>query len=108
MDDPICYELREISIATGTFVKCYSPKSFLSFKASLELYFSRIMHVHMLQRLFEIHARDPCPAVLNDELLLRLQAIWSFLPQADAQNLFDSMPRRIAALIATRGGYTKY
>ncbi|GFX40453.1 transposable element Tcb1 transposase [Trichonephila clavipes] len=53
-------------------------------------------------------ARDPCPAVLKDELFLRLQAIWSFLPQADAQNLFDSMPRRIAALIATRGGYTKY
>ncbi|GFW81186.1 transposable element Tc1 transposase [Trichonephila clavipes] len=29
----------------------YSPKSFPSFKASLELTFSRIMHSHMLQRL---------------------------------------------------------
>ena len=53
MDDPVCYELRVISIATGTSVKCYSPKSFSSFKASLELSFSRIMHAHMLQRLFE-------------------------------------------------------
>ncbi|GFW27041.1 uncharacterized protein TNCV_92671 [Trichonephila clavipes] len=38
MDDPICYELREISIATSTSVKCYSPKSFPSFKASLEFF----------------------------------------------------------------------
>ncbi|GFX37620.1 uncharacterized protein TNCV_3201431 [Trichonephila clavipes] len=30
------------------------------------------------------------------------------LPQADIQNLFDSMPRRIAVLIAAPGGYTKY
>ncbi|GFW39650.1 transposable element Tcb1 transposase [Trichonephila clavipes] len=29
-------------------------------------------------------------------------AIWSSLPQADIQNLFDSMPRRIATLIAAR------
>ncbi|GFW39800.1 transposable element Tcb1 transposase [Trichonephila clavipes] len=42
------------------------------------------------------------------ELLLRIQAIWNSLPQADIQNLFDSMPHRIAALIAVRGGYTKY
>ncbi|GFV57230.1 transposable element Tcb1 transposase [Trichonephila clavipes] len=52
-DDPICYKFRAISMATGTSVKCYSPKSFLSFKASLELSFSRIMYAHMLQKLFE-------------------------------------------------------
>ncbi|GFV91112.1 transposable element Tcb1 transposase [Trichonephila clavipes] len=53
-------------------------------------------------------ARDPRPAASKDELLLRIQAIWNSLPQADIQNLFDSMPRRIAALIAARTGYTKY
>ncbi|GFX90767.1 transposable element Tc1 transposase [Trichonephila clavipes] len=52
--------------------------------------------------------RDPRPAASKDELLLRIQAIWNFLPQVDIQNLFDSTPRRIAALIAARGGYTKY
>ncbi|GFU05104.1 uncharacterized protein TNCV_574551 [Trichonephila clavipes] len=90
------------------------------------------MHAHMLQRLFKnsfrpntcnfflgllIHrirhvwdlvgrhlARDPRLAASKDELLLRIQAIWNSLPQADIQNLFDSMPRRTAA----RGGYTKY
>ena len=50
MDDPIWHEFRLISTATGTSVKYYSPKSFSSFKASLELSFSRIMHPHMLQR----------------------------------------------------------
>ncbi|GFV06479.1 uncharacterized protein TNCV_2948021 [Trichonephila clavipes] len=94
-----------VSIATGTYVKCYSPKSFPSFKASLELSFSRIMHAHMVQRLFETSvpthatpslaclfagyvayrarvglvgrrlARDSRPAASKDELLLRIQAI---------------------------------
>ncbi|GFT15389.1 acetoacetyl-CoA synthetase [Trichonephila clavipes] len=47
MDDPICYELRVTTIATGTSVKCHSPNSFPSFKRSLELSFSRIIHGHM-------------------------------------------------------------
>ncbi|GFW94312.1 transposable element Tcb1 transposase [Trichonephila clavipes] len=53
-------------------------------------------------------ARDQRPKASKDELLLRIQAIWNSLPQADVQNLFDSMPRCMAALIAARGGYTKY
>ncbi|GFT82473.1 transposable element Tcb1 transposase [Trichonephila clavipes] len=47
-------------------------------------------------------ARDPRPGASKDEFLLRIQAIWNSLPQEDIQNLFDSMPRRIAALIAAR------
>ena len=43
----------------------------------------------------------------KDELWLRIQAIWNSLPQADIQSLFDSLPRRIATLIAMRGSYTK-
>ncbi|GFW18723.1 transposable element Tcb1 transposase [Trichonephila clavipes] len=31
-------------------------------------------------------ARDPHPAASKDELLLRIQAIWNSLPQADIQN----------------------
>ncbi|GFU07008.1 transposable element Tcb1 transposase [Trichonephila clavipes] len=52
--------------------------------------------------------RDPITATSKDELLLSMQTIWNFLPQADIQNLFDSMPRHIAALFAARGDYTKY
>ncbi|GFX42084.1 hypothetical protein TNCV_2134991 [Trichonephila clavipes] len=53
-------------------------------------------------------ARDSRLAASKDELLLRIQAIRNPLPQADIQNLFDSISRRIAAFIAARGGYTKY
>ena len=51
---------------------------------------------------------DPRPTASKDKLWLRMQAIWNSLPQADIQNLFDSMPRLKAALIAARGGYTQY
>ncbi|GFW12845.1 transposable element Tcb2 transposase [Trichonephila clavipes] len=47
-------------------------------------------------------ARDLSPAASTDELWLRIQTIWNTLPQADIQNLFNSMPRRVAALIAAR------
>ncbi|GFU99476.1 transposable element Tc1 transposase [Trichonephila clavipes] len=68
-----------------------------------------ISHIELVWDLVgERLARDPRPASTKDELLMRLQAIWNFLSQADIQNLFDSMPRLIVALIATRGGYTKY
>ncbi|GFV36764.1 transposable element Tcb2 transposase [Trichonephila clavipes] len=36
-------------------------------------------------------AGDPRPAASKDKLLLRIQAIWNSLPQADIQNLFDSI-----------------
>ncbi|GFS59941.1 transposable element Tcb1 transposase [Trichonephila clavipes] len=45
-------------------------------------------------------ARDLRPVASTDELWLRIQTIWNTLPQADIQNLFNSMPRRVAALIA--------
>ncbi|GFV64621.1 transposable element Tcb1 transposase [Trichonephila clavipes] len=53
-------------------------------------------------------ARDLRPVSLTDELWLRIQTICNALPQADIQNLFNSMPRRVAALIAARGDHTKF
>ncbi|GFU97901.1 transposable element Tc1 transposase [Trichonephila clavipes] len=53
-------------------------------------------------------ARDLRPVASTDELWLRIQTIWNTLPQADIKNLLNSMPRRVAALIAARGGHTKY
>ena len=50
--------------------------------------------------------RDSLPAVSKFEIWLLMQEIWTSLTQAN--NLFDCMPRRIRALIAARGGYTKY
>ncbi|GFT24725.1 RCC1 and BTB domain-containing protein 1 [Trichonephila clavipes] len=48
-------------------------------------------------------AHDLRPVVSTDELWLRIQTIWNTLPQADIQNLFNSMLRRVAALIAVHG-----
>ncbi|GFW83604.1 transposable element Tcb1 transposase [Trichonephila clavipes] len=53
-------------------------------------------------------ARDLRPVVSTDELWWCIQTIWNTLPQADIQNFFNAMPRRVAALIAARGGHTKY
>ena len=53
-------------------------------------------------------ARDPRAVASADELRIRIQKIWNALPQADIQNLFDSMPCHVATLIAAHGGYTKY
>ncbi|GFU64396.1 transposable element Tcb1 transposase [Trichonephila clavipes] len=53
-------------------------------------------------------ARDLRPVASTDKLWLRIQTIWNTLPEADIQSLFNSTPRRVAALIVTRGGHTKY
>ncbi|GFV62396.1 transposable element Tcb1 transposase [Trichonephila clavipes] len=53
-------------------------------------------------------ARDLRPVASTDKLWLRIQTIWNTLPQTDIKNLLNSMPRRVAALIAARGGHTKY
>ncbi|GFV16397.1 hypothetical protein TNCV_1525431 [Trichonephila clavipes] len=60
--------------------------------------------VHVWDLLGRRLARDPCPAVSKDEFLLRIQAIWNSLLQADVQILFDSMLRCIATFLAARGG----
>ena len=77
MDDPICYGLREISVATGMSMKCYSPKSFLFFKAFQELSFSRIIQAHMLQILFATSVQlNTCNSFL-DLLILRICCLLS-------------------------------
>ncbi|GFT15450.1 hypothetical protein TNCV_3264651 [Trichonephila clavipes] len=62
---------------------------------------------HVLDLVGRRLTRDPRPASSKDKLILRIQAIWNSLPQADIPNQFDSMPLRTAALIAASGGYTK-
>ncbi|GFU10850.1 hypothetical protein TNCV_3278691 [Trichonephila clavipes] len=110
MDDPICYELRQhnerLHVAKTVRDFCSAQYMQLLPWPAYSPDTSPIEPVWDLvgRRL----ARDPRSAASKDKLLLRIQAIWNSLPQADIQNLFDSMPRRIAALIATRGGYTKY
>ena len=53
-------------------------------------------------------ARDPRLVASKHELWLRIQAIRNSFLQANIQDLFDYMPRRIEVFITPGGGYTKY
>lgn len=53
-------------------------------------------------------ARDTPPAATPDQLWQYVEAAWNAIPQQHIQSLFDSMPRRVAAVIASNGGNTQY
>ena len=42
------------------------------------------------------------------ELWERIQVEWEKIPAEDCQNLIESMPRRVQAVLKAKGGYTKY
>ncbi|GFY02913.1 transposable element Tcb1 transposase [Trichonephila clavipes] len=48
------------------------------------------------------------PAATPDQFWQRVEAAWSAVPQEYIQSLFESMPRRVAAVISNNGGYTGY
>ena len=44
----------------------------------------------------------------EDELWRMVQTIWASIPQDTVRTLIDSLPRRVSACIAARGGHTTY
>ncbi|GFT95009.1 transposable element Tcb1 transposase [Trichonephila clavipes] len=48
------------------------------------------------------------PAATQNQLWQRVEAAWSAVPQEHIQSLLESMPRRVAAVIANNGGYSGY
>ncbi|GFV31398.1 transposable element Tcb1 transposase [Trichonephila clavipes] len=48
------------------------------------------------------------PAATPDQLWQRVEAAWSAVPPKHIQSLFESMPRRVAAVISNNGGYLRY
>ncbi|GFS95977.1 transposable element Tcb1 transposase [Trichonephila clavipes] len=48
------------------------------------------------------------PAATPDQLWQRVEAAWSAVPQEHIQSLFESMQRRVAAVISNNGGYCDY
>ncbi|GFU01414.1 transposable element Tcb1 transposase [Trichonephila clavipes] len=48
------------------------------------------------------------PAATTDQLWQRVEAALSAVPQEHIQSLFESMPRRVAAVISNNGGYSGY
>ncbi|GFT62251.1 transposable element Tcb1 transposase [Trichonephila clavipes] len=47
-------------------------------------------------------------AATTDQLWQRVEATWSAVPQEHTQSFFESMPRRVAAVISSKGGYSGY
>ncbi|GFU83835.1 transposable element Tcb1 transposase [Trichonephila clavipes] len=48
------------------------------------------------------------PAAIPDQLFQCVEAAWSAVPQEHIQSLFESMLRRVAAVISNNGGYSRY
>ncbi|GFW44144.1 transposable element Tcb1 transposase [Trichonephila clavipes] len=46
------------------------------------------------------------PAATPDQLWQRVEAAWSAVPQEHIQSLFESMPRRVPAVISNNGGHS--
>ncbi|GFW97483.1 transposable element Tcb1 transposase [Trichonephila clavipes] len=46
------------------------------------------------------------PAATPNQLWQRVEASWSAVPQEYIQSVFESMPRRVAAVISNNGGYS--
>ncbi|GFT38075.1 hypothetical protein TNCV_4103131 [Trichonephila clavipes] len=138
MDNPICYELRVISIATGTSSKCYNPKSFPSSKASLELSFSRTEHPHVTKTVRDFRSAQYMQLLTwpaYSPVMSPIDPVWDLVGQLLArdpcpaaskdelllriQAIWNSLLHAdiqnpfesmscIAALIAECGSYTKY
>ena len=60
---------------------------------------------HYLKRQLANYEED---ASSMHELWQRVKAEWSKIPVQTCMELIDSMPRRIAAVLKAKGGYTKY
>ncbi|GFW03835.1 transposable element Tcb1 transposase [Trichonephila clavipes] len=48
------------------------------------------------------------PVATPDQLQQRVEAAWSAVPQEYIRSLFESMLRRVAAVISNNGGYSGY
>ena len=60
---------------------------------------------HRLKRQLAAYKTEPASI---DELWERVQAEWEKIPVQACIDLIESMPRRIAAVLKAKGGYTKY
>lgn len=55
----------------------------------------------------KVRSRTPAP-VNHNQLVDAVNAEWENIPQDTIENLISSMPRRLNAVIQSRGGHTPY
>lgn len=63
---------------------------------------------HLWSHLKKELAKHPEPPASIHELWERIEAEWNMITPAICQNLIESMPRRVSAVLKAKGGYTKY
>ena len=63
---------------------------------------------HLWQHLKRRPGGHPTPPGGILELWERVEKEWEVIPQSVCRDLVVSMPRRVAAVIKAKGGYTKY
>ncbi|GFV54620.1 transposable element Tcb2 transposase [Trichonephila clavipes] len=61
-----------------------------------------------IENVWEALGRQLQPSRDTGELTAQMQRLWQDLPQGVISDLIESMPRRISACIAARGGFTTY
>ncbi|GFU83256.1 transposable element Tc1 transposase [Trichonephila clavipes] len=61
-----------------------------------------------IQHVQDALGRQLQPSRDTGELTAQMQRLWQDLPQGVISDLIESMPRRISACIAARGGFTTY
>ncbi|GFV70290.1 DDE_3 domain-containing protein [Trichonephila clavipes] len=61
-----------------------------------------------IEHVCDVLGRQLQPTRDTGELTAQMQRLWQDLPQGVISDLIESMPRRISACIAARGGFTTY
>ncbi|GFV02250.1 DDE_3 domain-containing protein [Trichonephila clavipes] len=61
-----------------------------------------------IEHVLDALGRQLQPSRDTGELTAQMQRLWQDLPQGVISDLIESMPRRISACIAARGGFTTY
>ncbi|GFV81720.1 uncharacterized protein TNCV_1703751 [Trichonephila clavipes] len=61
-----------------------------------------------IENVWDALGRQLQPSRDTGELTAQMQRLWQDLPQGVISDLIESMPRRISACIAARGGFTIY
>ncbi|GFT13001.1 DDE_3 domain-containing protein [Trichonephila clavipes] len=61
-----------------------------------------------IEYVWDALGRQLQPSRDTGELTTQMQRLWQDLPQGVISDLIESMPRRISACIAARGGFTTY